>query len=264
MKNLLSRLRNAPSKAVSADQPDVSLAPDHTLYVIGDVHGCSVVFEELLGLIDADIGARGSVDPILVLVGDYVDRGEDSAYLLSRLYSLSRDLPDNVICLMGNHEKMLLDFLDDPAGKGPRWLRNGGLQTLASFGLRGLSETPTPEALWELANAFRAAMPSGQEAWLRQLPLMWASGNICVVHAAADPKQPIDAQDVKVLLWGSGRFLNTARTDGVCVVHGHTVVEKPERHATRIAVDTGAYYTGVLTAACLRPTGDLTFLQTGK
>lgn len=245
------------------DVPPVVPAPARPLYVVGDVHGRLETLEDLLRLIDADVPARGARNPVLVFVGDLVDRGEDSAPVLARVQTMCANLPDNIVCLMGNHERMMLDFLDDPGGRGARWLRNGGLQTLASFGVRGATQDAPEAEMHRLARDLRAAMPAGQEAWLRARPLMWQSGNILCVHAAADPALPPAAQVEKTLLWGSRRFLDQPRQDGICVVHGHTVVDTPQRHATRIAVDTGAYYTGRLTAVALMTGQEPAFLGSG-
>ena len=151
-----------------------------------------------------------------------------------------------VTCLRGNHEQMLLDVLDRPARNGPRWLRYGGLQTLASFGLRGLPETAS-EAQWEdLRDRLRAALGPDLEMWLRALPTLWQSGNVAVVHAGADPALPMSAQSAEVLTWGHEAFERVPRRDGVWIVHGHTIV--------------GAYATGRLSCALVAP-NQLEFLQ---
>lgn len=233
-----------------------SIAPDHRLLVIGDIHGS----EELLGqkLKDIDdfvseyLAPEGEV-PIVVFVGDYVDRGEESAAVLKWLFELQQDLPDNVVCLLGNHERMMLDFLDDPAGRGVRWLRNGGLQTLASFNIGGVRERSSAEELVEASEELEQALPEGLLDWLRQLPLMYRSGNVCVVHAAMDPHLAPDDQSTQALLWGHRDFLTTARDDGLWVVHGHTIVPEPEICKSRISIDTGAYHSGRLTVAAIEP-----------
>ena len=152
---------------------------------------------------------------------------------------------------MGNHERMMLEFLDDPAGRGARWLGNGGLQTLASFGIGGLGARPALEDMTKASEALAVALPDGMEAWLRALPLMWRSGNLVCVHAGMNPAKPPEAQEASTLLWGHPKFLSQPRRDGLWVVHGHTIVEAPEAQAGRIAVDTGAYHSGRLTAAAL-------------
>jgi hypothetical protein len=133
--------RKDQSKAQSKASSDTSDArddldcpkPEHTTYVVGDIHGRADLLELLLGLIDAHIGGTGTTRPQLVFVGDYVDHGPESAETLARMRELTRDFGENVVCLMGNHERMMLDFLADPVTRGPRWLREGGAATLWSF-----------------------------------------------------------------------------------------------------------------------------------
>merc|ERR1711965_143969 len=123
---------------------DAPLRPELPFFAVGDLHGCDSLFRKLLSTLEdlAHSEAR------LVLVGDYVDRGDDSAEVLRRLFRMQADAGEEMmICLKGNHDQMLLDFLDDPQGTGPRWLRYGGLQTLASYGLQGVPQT-APETRW--------------------------------------------------------------------------------------------------------------------
>jgi serine/threonine protein phosphatase 1 len=164
-----------------------------------------------------------------------------------------------VIGLMGNHERMMLDFLGSPADGAGRWLRNGGLQTLASFGVGGITDQLTPDEAHGAANQLRDAMGADLIDWLAGLDLQYATGNIHFVHAAADPEQPMAAQEPRTLLWGHPAFSAKPRTDGQFVVHGHTVVDAPDVTAGRVAVDTGAWFTGRLTAARIAP-GEIGFV----
>lgn len=234
---------------------DAPLAPECPFAAIGDVHGRDDLLAELLARLEGELpaGAR------LVFLGDYVDRGAQSAAVLRRLRAL--DAEDRVTCLSGNHEAMMLDFLDDPATAGPRWLRNGGAETLASFGVGDAPAGPGAAAWDALRDGFRAAMGPGLERWLRARPLLWQSGNVAAVHAGADPGRPLAEQRDEALLWGHPDFATTPRTDGTWVVHGHTIVPRPLSDGGRIAVDTGAYATGTLTAALVER-GALRFLCT--
>ena len=245
----------ARERAIPSGFDTAALAPprpERPLYVVGDIHGEAVLLEQLLAVIDQDADALGLADAMLVFLGDYVDRGEQSRDVLGRLHALSFAFPAHVLCLMGNHERMMLDFLDRPAESGQRWLRNGGLQTLASFGVSGVHVASQGDDLERAAADLRASLAPGLEAWLRGLPLICQSGNICVCHAGADPKLPLASQPERALLWGPPQGANgLARRDGVWVVHGHYVVSEPEAAGGRIAVDTGAYFSGRLHAAHL-------------
>ncbi len=229
--------------------------PVRPLYAIGDIHGRDDLLSQLLERIAED--ARGQPHD-LVLVGDYVDRGESSAAVLHRLRAL--DASDHVTCLMGNHEAMLLEFLDAPERSGRRWIRNGGLQTLASFGVGGVTETANGDRMAGIRDQLRAAM-GDTESWLRGLKTRFQSGNVLVVHAGADPRHPVDEQEEKTLLWGHPAFHAQPRQDGIWVVHGHTVVDTASARDGRISIDTGAYATGCLTALALRE-DEVRFLHT--
>lgn len=224
--------------------------------MVGDVHGRADLLDRLLGRIAACCGAGQA----LVFVGDYIDRGDDSAAVLERLRTLQHDRPGEVICLIGNHEAMMLAFLEAPDAAGPLWLGNGGAHTLASFGIR----PPDPAeagALGRARDALRAALPAGTEAWLRALPASHRSGNLFVAHAGANPHAPAEAQAEDDLLWGHPDFLEVPRSDGLWVAHGHTICAAPSAADGRIAVDTGAYATHRLTAALISQ-GDCRFLST--
>ncbi|WP_299921705.1 metallophosphoesterase family protein [uncultured Pelagimonas sp.] len=234
------------------------LAPEVPFFAIGDIHGSDHLLEALLGKL-SDVGHP---DAVLICVGDYVDRGEQSEQVLRRLFEMQSEAGPLMTCLMGNHEDMMLSFLDDPVANGARWLRYGGLQTLASFKISSLPGAAALDTQWHsLRDRFKNALGEDLEAWLRELPSHWATGNVAVVHAGADPKQPIERQDRSRLLWGHPEFDNQLRQDGVWVVHGHTIVDAAEAKDGRIAVDTGAYATGKLTAALVEK-GNVSFVST--
>ena len=216
-------------------KPFPPLAPEVAFVALGDIHG------------RADLLARAldSIQDIrIVCVGDYVDRGDESDKVLRMLQAH----PD-VICLSGNHEEMMLNFLDHPQKHGPRWLRYGGLQTLASFGVAGASEGTSGAGLDGIAENLRSAMGQDLIQWVRTRPKIWRSGNVAVVHAAADPNVPLDQQTTETLHWGHAEFEKRTRQDGFWVLHGHTIVDTGTVTKGRIAIDTGAYATGRLTAA---------------
>ncbi|QYX56877.1 metallophosphoesterase [Roseovarius sp. SCSIO 43702] len=255
-KSILGDKRAVVPDGHVAPAPSVEtvLAPDRPFVAIGDVHGR---IDLLVPMIDA-IRAETGPDVPIVMLGDYIDRGLNSAATLNTLFERQSQSPESFICLMGNHEKMMLEFIDDPAGKGARWLVNGGDETLANYGVAAKRAEMTAEDAVAAADALEAALPEGLQPWLRALPLTWSSGNMHCVHAAMDPDKPPHAQDRRTLLWGHPRFLSEPRTDGLTIVHGHTVMAQPAIGDGRISLDTGAYMTGVLAAAFISG-GDCVF-----
>lgn len=237
-------------------------APEELVYVIGDIHGCIDKLGNLLAQIDEDTALSPNVPSRVVFVGDYIDRGDNSADVLRFVADVTRAYPDRLIALMGNHERMLLDFLADPTGSAKRWIRYGGLQTLASFGVGAGLTTESRNAgdLLDAAGDLMEVMGSDLVGWLHGLPLTWQSGSLWVVHAGADPAVAMDAQTEKTLLWGSDTFLTKDRDDGAWVAFGHQPFEAPFAKDGRIGTDTGAVYGGTLTAARIAPDGTTRFL----
>ncbi|WP_010162613.1 metallophosphoesterase family protein [Sphingomonas sp. PAMC 26617] len=233
------------------------------VYAIGDIHGRYDLVSALLEAIVADMATI--VDgrpPLLVFCGDYVDRGPQSSQVLTALVWLSRQSTLEIVFLRGNHEVMLLDFLDHPDRNIP-WLRRDGAQTLMSYGV----DVPGDD-LASLETACRALrdrlldkMPASHLAFLRGLPIRTMCGDYLFVHAGLMPRVSIARQSEEDCLWIGEEFLSADYRFDKIVVHGHSwSADEPEMTANRIGIDTGAYSTGVLTAVRLE--GDtIVFLQ---
>jgi len=254
--------KNAPKKDQTSDQDLSRPTPDTPYFVVGDLHGTLDLLEHILEQIDHVIGSLDLRDPKLVFVGDYIDRGPSSAAVLSRMHELATEFPENVTCILGNHEQMMLDFLDAPEARHARWFRNGAAQTLASFDIDIPDEADWTATANPIASALRAQLGDQMEEWLRSLPFSVRSGNLTIVHAGADPGRAIDDQASRVLLWGHPEFLTRVRNDDQWVAHGHTVMENAVCADGRISVDTRGYTSGCLTAAVVLPNGTVEFLQT--
>ncbi|MBO9557449.1 MAG: serine/threonine protein phosphatase [Caulobacter sp.] len=236
-------------------KPSVSSTGGRLVYAIGDVHGHLDLLDQLLDTIVGDAaGSAPDRAPVLILVGDYVDRGPDSRGVLDRLIALSEATAGGkhfeTRFLLGNHEQTLLAFLDSPEG-GPAWMEFGGGETLASYGVTRPAGRGDAES-WNAVQAeFRAKFPPRHEAFLRRLELSARYGDYLFVHAGVRPGVPIDQQDPEDLVWIRGDFLSEPHRLGCVVVHGHTPNETPFLGPDRINIDTGAYATGVLTAVKL-------------
>lgn len=249
MRSLLARLtgRRPPEPSI----PAPTLRVDHPAVYIGDIHGRADLLDRLLTKLEtAHPDACASAT---VFLGDYIDRGEQSADVVARLHELSTSLPA-VTCLKGNHEDMLMEFLADPAAHGRSWLKHGGLQTLASYGVGLPSGARDGDALLPVAQALTDAIGAERLAWLNSLPTYALNGNLAAVHAGADPELPVASQSPSTLMWGHPQFDTQPRLDGTLCVHGHTIRDTAGAGpAGHIGVDTGAYATGTLSAAIVTP-----------
>ena len=253
---MLRLIRKRWARAGSVPFP----APIHAggvIYAVGDVHGRHDLLTRLLDRIFEDAAAYEAT-PTIVFLGDYIDRGEHARDTIDLLIKLAERPEAETVFLMGNHEQMLLRFLREPSS-GSRWLRFGGLQTLMSYGVGGVGNLRAEGE----ASRFRSALIEAlgpHLGFIEGLRVSHRAGNLFFAHAGADPALPTDEQDVATLLWGCKSFQTTDRDDGVWVVHGHFVVETPAAEHGRIAVDTGAYFSGRLTAARIAD-GEVVFLE---
>ncbi len=258
--NLLSWLRGRHGDHTASGQKAMARPePDRRFYGVGDLHGCIDQLDALFAEIEADRDGR---DADIVFLGDYVDRGPDSRGVLERLKALQEARPDHIHCLLGNHDRMLLQFLGAPDPQAARWLEVGGQETLVSYGVLPGRGRNAEERLRETARLLASAMSPAVIDWLDARPLWWRSGNVVAVHALTDPRKPMEEQTEQTLLWARPGKRAEPRRDGHWVVHGHTVVEAPEIRDGRIAVDTGVCRGRMLSAVVLGEEAPR-FLQVG-
>lgn len=214
-------------------------------YVIGDVHGCLDLLDRLLAEIADDHAMRGPARGLIVLLGDLIDRGPNSAGVLKRLRDL--DLAGfRVVGLAGNHEEVLLKILAGDPTEVAGWLRFGGAEMLQSYG----ADPKALESLSPAAAQRRIAdiVPREDRHFLEGLADSMRFGDYFLVHAGIRPGVPPDQQTLRDLRWIREPFLTDTRDHGMVVVHGHTISEAVEEVGSRIGIDTGAYATGRLTA----------------
>ena len=238
-------------------------APDGMrLYAIGDVHGCSDRLAEVHARIGNDLASRPVADWRVIHLGDYVDRGPDSAGVLRMLLDYGAD--GRAEFLLGNHDAFLIGFLADPAGPVlDVWIENGGAETFESFGIdSGLArQARKPAERQRLREALESALPSGLARFLSGVVPMVRHGDYAFVHAGVRPGVAMDQQSRDDLLWIREPFLSSTRWHGRRVVHGHTVTLQPDVRDNRIGIDTGAYASGRLTVLAIEgPT--IRFLDT--
>jgi len=219
------------------------------VYAVGDVHGCADRLRALHALIAADLRFSPAPDTTLVHLGDYIDRGPDSAGVL-RLAAQPAVPVNRVVNLAGNHEAMLLDALVGHADAASLWIDNGGDATLDSWGI--------PRAA--TCDTWQARIPERDLTFLQGLAKRYTQDGYLFVHAGVRPGVPLDEQSDFDLLWIREPFLSWPDPFGTVVVHGHTMVRKPVIRANRIGIDTGAVKGGALTCAVFQD-GALRFLQ---
>lgn len=224
------------------------------VYAIGDVHGCTAQLAGLHALIRAHLSARPPRDWRIVHVGDYVDRGPDSRGALDALAALAGDA--RVVCLRGNHDQYLIDFLDDPeAASFDAWLFNGGATTLRDYGAEpGEAVLVGPRRRAELHARLVQALPRAHRDFLDGLRHSLRLGDYFFAHAGVRPGVALEAQDARDLIWIREPFLSSNDDLGAVVVHGHTPSAGIVVRHNRIGIDTGAVFGGALT--CLVLEGD--------
>ena len=219
------------------------------VYAIGDIHGRYDLFRAMLAQIvdDAADRAKGRL-PILVLCGDYVDRGPDSARVLTALDWIRRDGRVALRPIKGNHEAAFMAFLKDPQ-EGESWLRFGGDATLLSYGVTPPADFADATDLVRARDDLLERMPAAHLRVLQGLELMTTVGDYAFVHAGIRPGVPLARQKAEDLLWIRAPFLDQTARFEKRIVHGHSWIEAaPEIYDNRIGLDTGAYETNVLTA----------------
>jgi serine/threonine protein phosphatase 1 len=220
------------------------MPPGTRVYAVGDVHGRLDLLQETLVKIDRHRAAYPIAKSIEVLLGDYIDRGPSSFDVIELLSSRVRE---GTICLKGNHEAFLLNFLQAPSVL-TTWQHCGGLETLLSYGIEPPLK-PSAKEQEKLAGLLANRLPAHQYNFLISLPLCFTLGDYFFVHAGVRPGIDLTCQSAEDLLWIRNDFLSYEGSFGKIVVHGHTPVSEPEIYDNRINLDTGAFATGNLTCA---------------
>lgn len=202
-------------------------------------------------MIAEDIASRPAEHTTLVHLGDFVDRGSDSAQVVDWLINQPPVPADEIINLMGNHEYMMLAAVVGTDREAPNhWLMNGGADSLLSWGI----SRAVPPAEWA------GLIPRQHLMFLRDLLPSHRLGPYLFVHAGVRPGVPLDQQSRQDMMWIREPFLSSRAEHGAVVVHGHTPKREPVVQPNRIAIDTGAVLGGALT--CLVLEADmLGFLQ---
>lgn len=238
LRRLLTRPAQGPRRC--------AVPPGTRYYAIGDVHGRLDLFEALIDAVERDDRARGPAQTCVVLLGDLIDRGPDSAGVVER--ALRWQAERRVVLLAGNHEEMFLQSFED-VGVLKHFLRHGGRQTVLSYGVpRAEYDGATYEQLQVM---LREAVPKAHIAFLAAARDHLVAGDYLFVHAGIAPEVPLEEQQRHHLRWIREPFLEHPARHSHMVVHGHTITKDVDARANRIGIDTGAYRSGRLTALML-------------
>lgn len=214
-------------------------------YAVGDIHGRLDLLESLLRRIEEDIASRDRRKTFIIFLGDFIDRGPESAGVIERLrtYNPPSATP---IFLTGNHEEVLSDLLQGKRGILTSWLKFGGSECARSYGLDPLMlGRMDEEAAIEILSE---RVPRSHREFIENLADTFSFGDYLFVHAGIRPGVKLEDQALSDLRWIREPFLSADTRHGFVVVHGHTIVKKVEERHNRIGIDTGAYQSGILTA----------------
>jgi serine/threonine protein phosphatase 1 len=230
-------------------------------FAVGDIHGRADLLARMLDRLEAEPGSCPR-PPVVIFLGDYIDRGPDSAEVIE-LLRLGRPEGFERRFLKGNHEAAMLGFLADPV-RHRQWLSHGGLDTLVSYGVELPSLGSGPDALLQCARALRERLPAWDEQFFNALERYAVMGDYLFVHAGVNPNAPLEQQTDADLFWIRDKFLDDTNILPHRIVHGHTPEASPYADSRRVGVDTGAYASGVLTAARFEGDGVTFLLAEGR
>ncbi|MGB7373794.1 metallophosphoesterase family protein [Pontixanthobacter sp.] len=219
------------------------------VYAIGDIHGRRDLFDALVAAIEKDDRKSGKANTTIVLLGDLIDRGPDSAGVIKA----ARALQDRhtVRYLIGNHEEMLLDAFKS-IDVMRHFLKHGGRETILSYGVS--IKTFNGSTTEELQKMMKALIPKSDRNFIKGFEEIIEIGDYVFVHAGIDPERPVSEQRRRDTRWIRDPFLNSTKQHSHMIVHGHTIAEEIDQRANRIGLDTGAYKFGKLTAIVLQGT----------
>jgi serine/threonine protein phosphatase 1 len=226
--------------------PRAAVPAGERYYVIGDIHGRRDLFEALIEAVEADDRDAGTARTTIVLLGDLVDRGPDSAGVVA--LAMQWRSRRRVELLAGNHEEMFLDSFEDE-GVLRHFLRHGGRRTVLSYGVPPAQYEEA--SLGELQAIMARAVPHAHRSFLAAGKDHLVAGDYLFVHAGIAPDVPLEEQKPHHLRWIREPFLDHEAPHDHFVVHGHTITEDIDLRPNRLGIDTGAYRTGRLTALVL-------------
>lgn len=201
------------------------------IFAVGDIHGN---YEKLVSLMSQLPWNRGR--DLLVFLGDYIDRGKRSKEVVEYLVTLKKS-EEKTVFLMGNHERLLLNYYSSGSDYDLRlWRSFGGWETIESY-TDGAGIWGKPDFL-----------PHPHLNFFRELLPYYETEDYIFVHAGLRDGVPLNEQKTDDLLWIRRSFTESDHSFGKTVVFGHTPMRSPYVSSGKIGLDTGAGYGNVLTA----------------
>jgi len=229
-----------------------SSTPDNTrIYAIGDIHGYADLLEKLCQKINADLDKYPIQQHKIIFLGDYIDRGPDSAGCVEYLINLITE-NENVICLKGNHEDKLEKFLCDPLSTANSFFTYGGVETVESYGVGTAGYRYNDQKTIEICKELNSRIPDHHKEFYAKLVEAATFGDYMFVHAGVRPGVALDQQSSHDLIWIRSEFIIHQELFEKVIIHGHTPAFPMEILPNRINVDTHAYDTGVLSCIVLQ------------
>lgn len=184
------------------------------LLVISDIHGELTKFEQLLEQVSYDPDGDQ-----LILLGDYIDRGPDPKAVVEKVMRLKNE---GALVLKGNHDDMMEKAFEDP-NHIKRWVRNGGIETLKSYGYRlpKFRERHLDQWVAKISPLTAAPIVKKHLAFFKNLDHYHETEDFIFVHGGVDPATPLAITDPFVLMWIREEFHNGYNGEKT-VVFGHT------------------------------------------
>ena len=234
-----------------------------TVYAVGDIHGYHEQLIRIQKKIENDT-RNSSGKKLLIYLGDYIDRGP---YIKDCIQSLIDFKPPNftIVYLLGNHEQMLLDFLADKKSSLYLWISNGGFETLESYGNRMDEYINSNMELSfdeKIRDKFVEFLPEEHKKFFYNLKLSYTWKDYFFVHAGIDPSVPLNKQTKQTMIWTrNDKFLKSNNSFEKIIIHGHTPSKKIVKKNNRICLDTGVFFTGLLTAIKIERPNKIEFIN---
>lgn len=226
-----------------------SIPEGQRVYAIGDIHGRDDLFGQIVDHIRTDNAARDPADVTLILLGDLVDRGPQSAEVVDRAMRLGDEFPDTRV-IIGNHEECFLAALTGDVRRLRYFMRIGGEATVRSY---WKDDSGFAEASFEeVAERLPKLVPPEHVHFLGQGEDVIEIGDYAFVHAGIRPGIPLEKQSLSDLRWIRDDFLDDLGDHGKMIVHGHSITVQPDEQANRIGIDVGAFRSGTLAALGLQ------------